>query len=164
MPLDPLAVIRPYLLYVKAGLVLLLLIGLVAFWLLVKHWHTKSLRVDAAEARSVQIERDAAKTIAQYQAAYKRSQEASNGYQNELAAIAARPVSRTPVRLCNATSVRPSGPVVGGPGQTLPAAGVLAAENGGDHSEGPDIRDDLNALAAEMEAVTAQGRAIQSLH
>jgi hypothetical protein len=144
-------VLNPYLLYIKLGIAALILAVFGFFAYKVHSW-----RQDALELGVVRQE------MADLKASQEASQKASQGYQDELAEIRARPVTTGPVRLCNKRpAVSPTG---SGPSPALPASGVLQGADGSDYQEGPDIAADLLRLADEADEVAAKGRATQSLH
>ena len=140
--------------------------ALLAFGWRVNEWRQGYLGKAAAEARSKEIAETAIRGMEELQTKYRRARDASSGYQKELSEIAARPPVSGPVRLCVKPNVSPGssrGSAAGGPGPTVPPAGVVHGGNGPDHQEGPDIAPDLDAFARKCEAVAAQGRAIQAL-
>lgn len=130
---------------------------------IVDGWRRDSNKLESAEARTAQIERDAKATIAEMERRYAESQQASEGYQNELQTIRNRPISVSPVRLCKQSSVPKAGPAPSGSGSTIPRAEPLPEPVGSDPEPGPDIGPSLRELAKRCDEVSAQGRAIQVL-
>lgn len=156
--------LTPYLMWIKIGAAAVVL-GLITWGgLTVRGWHQDSLKVASVEAQAKRDKATYTQTLSALQQSYADSLKASKGYQDELTQIASRPVPSTPVRLCRAaSSVRPASPATGGPGPAVPAAGVGEPGASADLEQGPDIGPELAALAKRCDAVTAQGRAIQSL-
>lgn len=110
----------------------------------------------AAEARSEQIAKDAATTLATVTAQLRASYEASEGYQNELSTLRAARTPSRPVRVCRDVPAAPSNrPTPGGPDAATPGAGALPQE------PGQDIGPDLYGQADEADELAARLRALQ---
>jgi hypothetical protein len=138
------------LLYIKLGIAVLVLGICAAFAYKVNSWRQDALELGAVRQEMVELK-----------AAQAASQEASEGYQNELEAIRKRRPASGPVRLC----IKPDVPApASGSGAGSAAPGVVSGGDGTDHQEGPDIAAELAELARRADEVNAQARAIQGLH
>lgn len=151
--------LNPYLLYAKlaAGAVLLALLGWLA--LTVNGWHKDSLRVAAVEARSAEIAKQAAQTIALVQSQLKSSQEASRGYSEELETLRSARKPAPVVRLCRpAANPVPAGsdPAARVDGGAAPA-GLVREDAAGDREVGQALFN----VAEEGDRCSAQVRALQ---
>ena len=156
--------LNPYLLYIKLGLLAVALSVLAFAGYKVHGWHQDSQRLSAVQAEAAAQVAQAKAAMAEQQKRFSEAQRASEGYQHELSEIRARPVDRSPIRLClNRPRVPGPDAATGGSSPALPAAGVLPEQAGGDPVAGPDIGADLRDLAREADEVAAKGRAIQGL-
>jgi hypothetical protein len=90
-----------------------------------------------------------------------RAEAASDAYRSEVDALRNRPVSRSPVRLCNETRAAPAEPAAQGTdgSATTTSGGNELARS--DFAQGPDIGPDLYALAQMCDAEFAKLRALQ---
>lgn len=159
---------QPYLLWIKIGAVLLVLLGCFGAGAKVG----SSLTAARYQAREAQQAREYQSVLARAREAerrsYEKAQEVSRDYQAELARLRDRPVSRVPARLCvSATApgrVPATGPATGGPGAAVPAGGVVQPADGPDTGvrAGPDIGPALRGLARRADEVSAQGRGVQA--
>ena len=91
-----------------------------------------------------------------------RAEAASSAYRSEVDALRARPIPRTPVRLCRETPALPSSgtTAAGTDGGAAPTRRDDAAPRD-DLAAGPDIGPDLYALAQSCDAEVAKLRALQ---
>jgi hypothetical protein len=90
-----------------------------------------------------------------------RAEAASDAYRSEVDALRNRPVSRSPVRLCNETRAAPAEPAAQGTdgSATTTSGGNELARS--DFAQGPDIGPDLYALAQMCDSEFAKLRALQ---
>jgi hypothetical protein len=90
-----------------------------------------------------------------------RAEAATDAYRAEVDALRNRPVSRSPVRLCNETRAAPAEPAAQGTdgSATTTSGGNELARS--DFAQGPDIGPDLYALAQMCDAEFAKLRALQ---
>jgi hypothetical protein len=90
-----------------------------------------------------------------------RAEAATDAYRSEVDALRNRPVSRSPVRLCNETRAAPAEPAAQGTdgSATTTSGGNELARS--DFAQGPDIGPDLYALAQMCDAEFAKLRALQ---
>lgn len=143
--------------YWRIGLaaLVLLVLGWVGF--VVNGWHKDSLALSAAEARTEQIQREAAQTIATLKAAQEAAQKASQGLQDELQKLRHARKPAPVVRLCKPAPVPSPGEGRGGRDGAGPGTGELPA------TPGRDIGGDLYGLADDADEVAARLRACQAL-
>ena len=162
--MNPLA---PYMAAIKVGALVAVVVALGLFGWRVHAWHEGFKQAASVKAEAAREVAQARQAVADMNAQYTATQKASEGYQHELETIRARPVDRSPVRLCRAApaSVPLAAAPAGGLGAAVSASGVLSGTDGSDPAmrEGPDIGPALRELARFAEEVSAQGRAIQSL-
>lgn len=154
--------LEPYLVWIRLGAVIVASLVIAFAVVRIQHWRADSHALAAAQARTAQVEREAAQAIAtaksQQMAAYK----ASEGFQREIETLRSRPVGTRVVRVLvpAATTVPATGPTARRPDAAGKGSGVVLDPVGETASR--DISADLGALMLEADSCSAQLRGLQA--
>jgi hypothetical protein len=140
-----------------------LIVGAFGGWR-VTAWMSQGQKLFAVRTALATERATAQKNIDDLQEQVANLQEASHVYQDELAALRARPVVTEPVRLCiQPGRSRVSQALAAEPRSNAAAAstGILQPGRGANLEAGPDIGPDLRALWRKADEVLAQCRGLQ---
>ena len=154
--------LEPYLAWIRLGAVIVAAFVIAFAVVRVQKWRDDSHALAAAQARTEQVEREAAQAIATLQAQHRAAYAASKGYQNELEDLRNRPAGARVVRVLvpAAAPVRAPGSTPRGPDAAGQVAGVVLDPVGETASR--DISPDLGALMLSADACSAQLRGLQA--